>query len=319
MCRLPYPVPTRSNLMAGLAGMDGLAAFDYYDVVDDDVFEDQSSDEFDYGSSLAQVRAPEIKPESLVDSKPVFPAPQLGFPTDDVPMVVQPTDLDLLALFTDSGATGNASSNTNVMQTGSPNNSCSSGISGSDMKTASATIVSSATVPPPRPTSASETKPSAAGMDPLQQLLALQQQQQVAKDMGMASFTNLSGFPGALLAAQLQQSHLLQQYALGGLRNKNGKTALEVEMQQERIKKRRRESAQRSRARKNSFMKTLEIENHHLKLENQRLKDALAKRDGNNGACSTTSTQPPASVTVLTDSVTQNVAPTAVGNFMCPA
>ncbi len=36
-------------------------------------------------------------------------------------------------------------------------------------------------------------------------------------------------------------------------------TQAEVEEQQERIKKRRRESAQRSRARKNSYMKTLEV------------------------------------------------------------
>lgn len=36
-------------------------------------------------------------------------------------------------------------------------------------------------------------------------------------------------------------------------------TQAEIEEQQERIKKRRRESAQRSRARKNSYMKTLEV------------------------------------------------------------
>lgn len=36
-------------------------------------------------------------------------------------------------------------------------------------------------------------------------------------------------------------------------------TQAEVEEQQERIKKRRRESAQRSRARKNTYMKTLEV------------------------------------------------------------
>ncbi len=36
-------------------------------------------------------------------------------------------------------------------------------------------------------------------------------------------------------------------------------TQAEVEEQQERIKKRRRESAQRSRARKNTYMKSLEV------------------------------------------------------------
>lgn len=58
------------------------------------------------------------------------------------------------------------------------------------------------------------------------------------------------------------------------------KTPQEAAEQQERIKKRRRESAQRSRARKNCIMKTLELENQFLRAENQQLRSLLAKHEG---------------------------------------
>ena len=60
--------------------------------------------------------------------------------------------------------------------------------------------------------------------------------------------------------------------ALPLLMGKRSKTVEEVEEQTERIKKRRRESAQRSRQRKNAYMKGLEMENRALKLENERLR-----------------------------------------------
>lgn len=50
------------------------------------------------------------------------------------------------------------------------------------------------------------------------------------------------------------------------------KSAEEIEAQIERVKKRRRESAQRSRARKSLFVKSLEVENRELKRELFRLR-----------------------------------------------
>lgn len=52
-----------------------------------------------------------------------------------------------------------------------------------------------------------------------------------------------------------------------------------LEEKRERVKKRRRESARRSRARKNTYVKSLEFENAELKDENRRLREALAKVD----------------------------------------
>ena len=49
-------------------------------------------------------------------------------------------------------------------------------------------------------------------------------------------------------------------------------SAEEIEAQIERVKKRRRESAQRSRARKSLFVKSLEVENRELKRELFRLR-----------------------------------------------
>jgi len=56
------------------------------------------------------------------------------------------------------------------------------------------------------------------------------------------------------------------------------KTPEEKRAQEERVKQRRRESAQRSRQRKSAYMKNLECENHALKLENERLRKALAQQ-----------------------------------------
>jgi len=83
--------------------------------------------------------------------------------------------------------------------------------------------------------------------------------------------------------AILQQQMLAMQRAAvsgGTAINKRGKTAQEVAEQQERIKRRRRESAQRSRQRKSCYMKTLECENHALKLENDRLRKELERIAG---------------------------------------
>lgn len=53
----------------------------------------------------------------------------------------------------------------------------------------------------------------------------------------------------------------------------------EVLEQEERVKKRRRESAQRSRARKNCYVKNLEHENRSLKAEVEKLRSLLAQVD----------------------------------------
>jgi hypothetical protein len=57
--------------------------------------------------------------------------------------------------------------------------------------------------------------------------------------------------------------------------NKRGKSSAQIAEQQERVKQRRRESAQRSRQRKSSYMKSLEAENYALKLENARLRKEM--------------------------------------------
>lgn len=78
--------------------------------------------------------------------------------------------------------------------------------------------------------------------------------------------------------AIIQQQMLaqLQSTAMAAPRRR-GRTDEEIAEQQERIKKRRRESAQRSRQRKSAYMKTLECENHALKIENEKLRKELAR------------------------------------------
>lgn len=65
--------------------------------------------------------------------------------------------------------------------------------------------------------------------------------------------------------------------------SKSQRTQAEVEAAVERIKQKRRESAQRSRARKNDYMRQLEIENQGLKDEVHRLQSMLAAMQ--RGAC----------------------------------
>lgn len=62
----------------------------------------------------------------------------------------------------------------------------------------------------------------------------------------------------------------------GGRRSRSQKTQEEIDAAVERIKQKRRESAQRSRARKNDYMRQLELENQALKDEVQRLQQVLA-------------------------------------------
>lgn len=137
----------------------------------------------------------------------------------------------------------------------------------------------------------------------MQQQLAQQQQQQQYAAASVAG-------PAALSQdiAQLQQYQAAQVQAMlaaqASLRsghpvNKRGKTQAEVEEQQERIKKRRRESAQRSRARKNSYMKTLEVENKALKMENERLRMELMKLSGKAGSTSSSKPDTPSQHMVL--------------------
>lgn len=64
-------------------------------------------------------------------------------------------------------------------------------------------------------------------------------------------------------------------------------------MQEERVKKRRRESAQRSRARKNCYVKNLEYENRSLKAEVEKLRALLSQVDS---SLRTAGSSPPVSL-----------------------
>jgi regulator of replication initiation timing len=77
-----------------------------------------------------------------------------------------------------------------------------------------------------------------------------------------------------------QQGQVLAKVPNKGRSGKRTKTPEEIAEQEERVKRRRRESAQRSRQRKSAYMKNLECENHALKLENDRLRKALEKVTG---------------------------------------
>lgn len=59
--------------------------------------------------------------------------------------------------------------------------------------------------------------------------------------------------------------------------SKKGRSPEELAEQIERVKKRRRESARRSRQRKSAYVSGLESENKALKVENQRLREQLAR------------------------------------------
>lgn len=120
-----------------------------------------------------------------------------------------------------------------------------------------------------------------------------QQQQQPQQPIAMHIATGMmqgstSAFAPTAAALHHQYTQaILQQHMLAQLQtgtsggamsvNKRGKTAAEIAEQQERIKRRRRESAQRSRQRKSAYMKTLECENHALKVENDRLRRELSR------------------------------------------
>jgi hypothetical protein len=84
----------------------------------------------------------------------------------------------------------------------------------------------------------------------------------------------------AVLQQQQMWAQLQTNSGLTGGISRRGKTAAEVAEQQERIKRRRRESAQRSRQRKSAYMKTLECENHALKAENDALRRELSRLSG---------------------------------------
>lgn len=103
-----------------------------------------------------------------------------------------------------------------------------------------------------------------------------------------AIMQNPQAFPAA---AQIYQQALLQQQACGmppavgrgmpvptaPVGNKRSNSNEAIEDQTERVKKRRRESAQRSRQRKSAYMKGLEMENRALRMENERLRGELSK------------------------------------------
>ncbi|PSC75154.1 ABSCISIC ACID-INSENSITIVE 5 2 isoform X1 [Micractinium conductrix] len=125
--------------------------------------------------------------------------------------------------------------------------------------------------------------PAAAQM--YQQAMLVQQQQQAVAQQQL-----LAAQSGSLLSMPLPAAVAPQP-----LVGKRGKTAEEVEEQTERIKKRRRESAQRSRQRKNAYMKSLEMENRALKMENERLRVELNKCAGGAAAALAVPVAPKAS------------------------
>jgi len=102
----------------------------------------------------------------------------------------------------------------------------------------------------------------------------VQQQQGLLPEQLMA-FSNPAGMGGAFsnplmnnLPVMLSMRNLVSQ-----------KNHVELDETVEKIKKKRRESAQRSRARKNAYMKSLEVENKLLKTENSRLKELISRLD----------------------------------------
>lgn len=115
--------------------------------------------------------------------------------------------------------------------------------------------------------------PAAAQM--YQQAMLQQQQQQQMAMAAQAYSSGLPPLPAAAAPLPLPPLAAPSAPALPLLLGKRGKSVEEAEEQTERIKKRRRESAQRSRQRKNCYMKGLEMENRALKLENERLRCVL--------------------------------------------
>lgn len=116
--------------------------------------------------------------------------------------------------------------------------------------------------------------PAAAHM--YQHAILQQQQQAAAAAAAQQHMLAAVQQPVVVLPGMPMPAAAAPQPALVSL-GKRGKSSVEVEEQTERIKKRRRESAQRSRQRKNVYMKSLEMENRALKMENERLRAELTK------------------------------------------
>lgn len=87
-----------------------------------------------------------------------------------------------------------------------------------------------------------------------------------------AVLNNTVGAPAGSAAATLNAASA----PACGRRSRANKSQEEIDAAVERIKQKRRESAQRSRARKNEYMRQLELENQALKDEVQRLQQVLA-------------------------------------------
>lgn len=118
-----------------------------------------------------------------------------------------------------------------------------------------------------------------------------------SKAMAM-SFPVMPGMPQGVPSLQQQYTHAVLQQQMwaqfnqasaAGFANANsqanpavkrGKTAAEIAEQQEKVKRRRRESAQRSRQRKSAYLKSLEFENQTLRAENDRLRRELSRATG---------------------------------------
>lgn len=109
---------------------------------------------------------------------------------------------------------------------------------------------------------------------------------------GFCNFGNVNALGMGVESAQMQSKRLQQEMAM---RASVGSTPVsghgkrskeEVAAQVERVKKRRRESAQRSRQRKNEYMKNLEEENRALKYELSKLRQWMNRLQKNAAALS---------------------------------
>ncbi|KAL4427776.1 hypothetical protein ABPG75_001865 [Micractinium tetrahymenae] len=218
------------------------------------------------------------------------------------------SDLALLALFSgnNNAAGGDASAGSS---SGAP------ATEGSNTVVMGQVLAAPATAQPALAVPAAAAAPPAVPTNPVQQLQfqAVMQHQAAIMQNPQAYPAAAQMYQQAILAQQQQaavQQHMLaQQQAVAAvalppllvpapapvLLGKRGKTQQEVEEQTERIKKRRRESAQRSRQRKNAYMKSLEMENRALKLENERLRLELSKSGGGGGGGTAVAVRAPGS------------------------
>ncbi|KDD77019.1 hypothetical protein H632_c38p0 [Helicosporidium sp. ATCC 50920] len=153
---------------------------------------------------------------------------------------------------------------------------------------------------PPAPVAAPLMMPSAAGFSVPSSYAPPQPS---APAPGAPVFPTPAAFPLSYLPAQLaplargsaSKAPLLSVPAAVRPSTRRLKSSTEIAEQVERTKKRRRESAQRSRTRRNCYVKALEAENGSLKDELQRLRELLVQAGVDGGMPSSGSVGTPQS------------------------